>query len=122
MLFDLYTDKMLTKVPFPNDYKRWASRLTKVEMDAIKEAINAKIEGHDFSTSSWMPGKYDWTGTVFQPMYEKATRHNPVAAAKFLGLIVWTVFMERPERWRSDHFDLNGVAGRTYFLSAAERT
>ena len=112
---------MLTKVPFPKDYKRWADRLSTEELAAIKLAINAKIDGHDFSTASWIPGKSDWTGTVFQPMYEKATRHDPVAAAKFLGLIVWTVFMERPERWRSDHFDLNGVAGRTYFLSASDK-
>jgi hypothetical protein len=63
-----------------------------------------------------MPGS-NWGGTVFQPIYEKAARRDFNASARCFGLMVWEVFMERPERWSSGRFEKNGepIGSRTYF-------
>ena len=63
-----------------------------------------------------MPG-HDWTGTVFEPIYFKAARSSYEQSAKCFGLMVWEVFMERPERWASGKFEKDGepIGSRTYF-------
>ena len=74
------------------------------------------IEGTEIQTAGWMPGK-DWTGTPFQPIYEKAARYSEEAAARCFGLMVWEVFMERDEKWTSGRFEKDGepIGSRTYF-------
>jgi hypothetical protein len=116
MLVDLMSEKPITRVPYAGDYQRYLSRMTPTEIDAIRDALNAKIDGTEIQTSSWMPGA-DWTGTPYQAIYEKAARFNEELAAKCFGLMVWDVFMRRPERWTSGRFEKDGepISGRTYF-------
>jgi hypothetical protein len=63
-----------------------------------------------------MPGS-NWEGTPFQAIFEKAARRDRAAAARCFGLMVWEVFMERPERWTSGRFEKDGeeIGSRTYF-------
>jgi hypothetical protein len=51
------------------------------------------------------------------PIYEKAARQNPDLAGRLFGLMVWVVFMERPERWITGRFEKDGepIGSRTYF-------
>lgn len=108
--------KPVTRVPYDDDYRRCMSRMTGAEIAAIKAALNAMVEGTEIQTAGWMPGK-DWSGTPFDPIYAKAARCNEDVAARCFGLVVWEVFMERPERWTSGRFEKDGepIGSRTYF-------
>ena len=110
------TGARIKSVPYQTDYRLFLSRLTAGEIASIKEALNAKIEGSEIETAGWMPGS-NWEGTPYQAIYEKAARRDETAAARCFGLMVWEVFMERPERWTSGRFEKDGkpIGSRTYF-------
>jgi hypothetical protein len=80
--------------------------------------INRRIDaaGGKIVTAGWLPGS-DWRGSPFQLVYEKAARQDYGLAARLFGLAVWKVVMDRPERWASGRFELNGqdIGSRTYF-------
>ena len=115
MLFDL-DGARVTGVPYQSDYRTYMARMTTGEIAAIKKALNEMIDGTEINTAGWMPGA-DWSGTPFDPIYQKAARKNPNAAARCFGLMVWEVFMERPEQWFSGRFEKDGqpLSSRTYF-------
>ncbi len=116
MLYSIDSDVSIKDIPHRRDYDIWRSRITKQEYDAIFNELNRRIETNEVHTSSWIPGA-DWSGTVFQPIYEKACRRNVDAAAKFFGLILWEVMMHRPEKWSFGRYEKDGVPieGLTYF-------
>jgi len=121
MLYSIDTSQKITSIPHENEYKICLSRLSQDELEAIKDALNTMIDediakGTDIQTSSWMPGS-DWENTPFQMIYEKAAKLDTVLSAKFFGLLVWVVFMERPEIWSFGRFEKDGqpIAGLTYF-------
>ncbi len=116
MLVDLMTGTTIISVPYAHEYQTFLSRMTAVEIHAIEDALNAKIDADRIHTAGWMPGS-DWTGTPFQAIYEKAARRSFEAAARCFGLIVWDVFMKRPEKWTSGRFEKDGeqIGSRTYF-------
>lgn len=116
MLIDMMTGKTVTTVPYASDYRRFMSRLSHEDITQIKQALNEMIEGTEIQTAGWMPGAV-WRGTPFQAIYEKAARHDVAAAARCFGLMVWEVFMERPEVWTSGRFEKDGeeIGSRTYF-------
>jgi len=121
MLVDFYSHKPITGSWFPAQFQAWKARLTVAEQTAIMAEINRlidanKAQGRAIATTSWMPGA-DWRATPFQPIYDKATRMNPIQAAQCFGLFVQEVFLNRPETWTSEHLEKDGVpiAGRTYF-------
>jgi hypothetical protein len=116
MLEDMMSGARITSVPYQTDYRLFLSRLTASEISSIKEALNSKIEGSEIETAGWMPGS-NWEGTPYQAIYEKAARRDEKAAARCFGLMVWEVFMERPERWTSGRFEKDGepIGSRTYF-------
>lgn len=116
MLIDMMSGSVVSHVPYAKDYGLYMSRMTSAEIDAIKRALNEKINGTEIQTSGWMPGK-DWSNTPFQPIYEKAARFSVEAAARCFGLMVWEVFMERAEKWTSGRFEKDGepIGSRTYF-------
>lgn len=116
MLVDLTNGRTITSVPYQSEYRTYLARMTAGEIDAIKAALNQMIDGDEIHTAGWMPGN-DWGGTPFQAIYEKAARHSFDASAKCFGLMVWDVFMERPEKWTSGRFEKDGVdiGSRTYF-------
>jgi hypothetical protein len=115
-LFDLESRQQVTRIPYRSTYDLLRRRLTREEFDAIWDTLNAKINGDEIHTAGWMPGS-DWNGTVYQPIYEKAARQNPDLAGRLFGLMVWVVFMERPERWITGRFEKDGepIGSRTYF-------
>lgn len=116
MLIDMMTGKPITQVSYAEDYQTFMSRMTAAEIAAIRGALDTMIQGTEIQTAGWMPGA-DWTGTPFQPIYEKAARFDEAAAARCFGLMVWEVFMQRPEVWTSGRFEKDGeeIGSRTYF-------
>lgn len=118
MLVDLMTGDEITSVPRPRvvDWKLIQDRLSQAELEAIMTTLNGMIDGTEIQTAGWMPGN-DWTGTVFEPIFEKAAARNYELAGKHFGLIVWMTFKERPDRWASGKFEKGGVPipSRTYF-------
>ncbi len=118
MLVDLMSGKPILTVPYSNVYQQFLSRLAGEEISAIKAKLNEMIDGDEIHTAGWMPGD-DWRNTPFQPIYEKAARGSFESAAKCFGLMVWEIFMERPETWTSGRFEKDGepIGSRTYFRS-----
>lgn len=116
MLYSIDTGKIIKKIPYFQDYKKWRNRLTDAEYTAIYEELRSHILGSEIETSSWIPGS-DWTGTVYQPIYDKACDQDVNTSAKFFGLIVWHVFMEHDEWWSFGRFQLGNIPidGLTYF-------
>jgi hypothetical protein len=116
MLYSIESKSEITSIPHAQDYTQWRSRLTDAEYAAIVAELDSRIEGTEVQTSSWIPGA-DWTGTVFQPIYEKACRRDEDAAARFFGLIVWDVFMQHDDWWAFGRYEKDGIPirGLTYF-------
>ena len=116
MLVDMMSGAAITRIPYEQEYRNFMSQMTAGEITAAKARLDEMIEGTEIQTAGWMPGK-DWTDTPFQPIYEKAARHSEEAAARCFGLMVWEVFMERPEKWTSGRFEKDGepIGSRTYF-------
>jgi hypothetical protein len=116
MLIDLMSGKEITRVPYEGEFRVFMSRMSATDIAAIKAELNALIEGTEIQTAGWMPGS-NWGGTAYQPIYEKTARRDYGASDRCFGLMVWEVFMERPERWSSGRFEKNGepIGSRTYF-------
>lgn len=116
MLVDMMSGKPIGKMPFADQYRRYMAAMTPEEIRAIKDRLNEMIDGTEIQTAGWMPGS-DWTGTVFEPIYFKAANQSYTESAKCFGLMVWEVFMERPEVWTSGRFEKDGepIGCRTYF-------
>lgn len=115
MLYDVNSGKEITKIPHRKDYDRWRKNITDQDFQNIFDELNNRIDQEEIHTSSWIPGK-DWTNTPFQPIYE-ACNHDIQNSAKFFGLILWLVMLERPEYWSFGHYKKGGVQieGLTYF-------
>lgn len=116
MLFEMMSGKRISHVPYGGEYRRYLAAMEPEEIAAIKTRLNEMIDGTEIQTAGWMPGS-NWSGTVFEPIYFKAANQSYSASAKCFGLMVWEVFMERPEHWFSGRFEKDGepIGSRTYF-------
>ena len=118
----LYTvdRELIEYIPHVADYERWRRRLSDLEYEAIFQELNERVNEHmqrnGVVTSSWIPGA-DWTGTVFQPIYENACNYDADQAALCFGLILWDVMMQREEAWSFGRYEKDGIEirGLTYF-------
>lgn len=82
-------------------------QIRKEEYQVIIDELNRRIdENPEVHTAGWIPG-HNWDGTVFYPIY-LACNKDKIAAAKFFGIIVFAVFMDRPERWSLGRYTVNG--------------
>jgi len=116
MIYSPDTRSYLTDIPHRREYDIWRARITDLEYSAIMAALNERIEGDEIVTSSWIPGS-DWTGTVYEPIYEKACRMNEDHAAKFFGLLLWEVVLNHEDVWSFGRYQKDGlqIEGMTYF-------
>src|SRR5215467_6965803 len=100
MLYSVPDMKCLDYVPHASEYQGWRRRLDRFDPDAygrIYDELDHRFSTREVDTSSWIPGA-DWTGTVFNPIYEACARDQN-AAALFFGLLVWQVVMDRGDCW-----------------------
>ena len=114
MLEDL-GGKPINSIPRQDTYAL-IDRMSANEMAAIRAELNSRIDSDEIHTAGWMPGD-DWTNTPFEPIYEIAAQRNYELAGWIFGLIVWAVFMDRPETWVTGRFEKDGesIGSRTYF-------
>lgn len=115
MLYDISKDKVIDRIPHQSKYSFWKSRLSNEDYEKIFEELNNRIDEDEVHTSSWIPGS-DWSESVFNPIYITCD-NNEDDAAKFFGLILWEVMLNRPEVWSFGRYNLNGIPieGLTYF-------
>jgi hypothetical protein len=116
MIIDIDRGTPITRIPHAGEYRAWKSRLSEDQYQAIVDKLNHLVDGDEVHTSSWIPGA-EWGGTVYLPIYEVACGRDEVMAARFFGLILWVVMMEREEEWACGRFEKDGVPirGLTYF-------
>lgn len=116
MLYSVDVGSYVDYVPRIKEYDAWRSRLPPGDFQAIWDDLYGRISGSEIQTSSWIPGA-DWSGTVFQPIYDKACDQDPVASAKFFGLILWDVVRNHENTWGFGCYKLGDVPieGMTYF-------
>lgn len=117
MLYWFESFTRVTKMPFEADYVRYMAAMSHAEVKAIRDTLNGMIDGDEIHTAGWMPGS-DWSGTVFSPIYHKAANCSYELSAKIFGLMVFKVFLDRPEQWVTGRFEKDGkeIKSRTYFL------
>jgi hypothetical protein len=118
MLFSVPDVKRIDKVPHPVDYAAWRTSLDRVDpqaFDRIHDELDNRFSEREIDTSSWIPGS-DWRDTPFQPIYD-ACGEDENSAAKFFGLLVWQVVMDRADCWSFGRYELDSVPikGMTYF-------
>jgi hypothetical protein len=118
MLYSIPEMKRIRDVPHRNDYDHWCAQLNRIDPQAFQQISNeldSRFDGRDVDTSSWIPGA-DWSGTIFQPIYE-ACGQDEVSAGLFFGLIVWQVVVDRGDCWSFGRYEKDGVPirGMTYF-------
>lgn len=115
MLYSIDKSKYVTMLPHKNDFIIWKSKLSINDYDAIIDELNNRIDSDEIHTAGWMPGS-NWMGTVFEPLYH-ACGKNVIVAAKFFGIIVFKVVMDRSDYWGFGKYEKNGVpiGSMTYF-------
>lgn len=116
MLWDVDKNTEVRAIPHRSEYQRWISRLTPVQIQAIRNEIVARIDGDEIATAGWIPGA-DWSGTPFYPIYDVACGRDEDAAAKCFGIMVWETFMQHEDRWGFGRYNLNNlpISSMTYF-------
>lgn len=117
MLFSIDSGKYVTSVPHKGDFDRWMANLSEDDLEKIETELNSKIDQSDINTAGWIPG-HDWTGTVYQPIYE-ACNKNVTQAGMFFGLILFNLLMNRPDKvWSFGRFEKDGrqISSMTYFV------
>lgn len=116
MIYSIDSRAYVRDIPHQREYDIWRARIRDQEYLAIMAALNARIEGDEIVTSSWIPGS-DWIGTVYQPIYSKSCRMNGDHAAKFFGLLLWEVMLNHEDVWSFGRYEKDGlpIEGMTYF-------
>lgn len=117
MLYSIDTGKYVTRVPHKADFDKWMKNLSEDDYKKIEAELNQKIDQSDINTAGWLPG-HDWTGTVYEPIYEACGR-NVSQSGLFFGLIVFNLLMEREDKvWGFGRFEKDGkqIASMTYFV------
>jgi hypothetical protein len=116
MLYDI-SGKQQHQIPHHDDYQRWRALLSDLDHMAIIYHLHEMMDHEDVFNSSFIPGS-DWTGTVFQPIYETACKKSWEQSRLFFGLLVWEAVMRHESDWCFLSRDSNeslGVLGKTYF-------
>lgn len=109
-------ERPLTHIPHEQEYRRWRSRLSDDEYDAIETEIVERIGSREVVTSSWVPGN-KWEGTPFEPIVSKACEHDVAASGLCFGLFFWVCMQKHPAKWLFERYQLDGIGkrGLTYF-------
>lgn len=111
MLYNL-NRKIIHKIPHGTDYNRWRDRLSNDNYHAIMNKLEEILNSDNVLVSSYIPGN-DWTGTVFDPIYNEACNRNIRHSALFFGLLMWEAVMKHPDNW--SFIKSGNVQGLTYF-------
>lgn len=101
-------------IPHHQDYDRWCQRLSEDQIQDIMEELEKVLNQGEVHVSSFVPGS-DWTGTVYQPIYEIACDEDERQAAFFFGILMWVAVMNHPETWSFLKYKEDNIQGMTHF-------
>ncbi len=84
-------------------YDNCTSRLTDTEYVAMTDELNNIVQKNiddksEIIVAGFIPGS-DWSQTVWDPIYTKACGKDEELSAKFFGLLVCQVLIDRKETW-----------------------
>ncbi len=96
MLYSIDSKQYIRDIPHKQFYDTCRARLSDAQYDAIFDALDQRVNTNEIHTSSWIPGA-NWIGTVYQPIYDTACHFDEGSAARFFGLVLWHVMLQRPE-------------------------
>jgi hypothetical protein len=108
----------ITHQPHEKEFRQWRRNLTPDDFQNVCTALNQYVDTEgkgEIATSSWIPGA-DWIGTPYEPIYH-AVGDSWEMARYFFGMIVWHVFLNRPETFSFGRYPRNPgeIIGWTYF-------
>src|SRR5208282_4689568 len=99
--------KEITKIPHESDfYAPCRAHLSPEQFKTMYDELFARIDpnAREVYTSSWIPG-HNWVGTPFQPIFDVACGMSVEASAKFFGILLWQVIIDRPEAWSFGRYE-----------------
>jgi len=64
----------------------------------LNELIEKKIEKKGVVVAGFLPGS-NWSGTAWEAIYLNGCKYDEECSAKFFGLLVCQVLIDRPETW-----------------------
>ncbi len=117
MLYSVDSRKYVKSVPHAKEFNKWMANLSEEDFKKIEDALNEKFDESEINTAGWIPG-HDWTGTVYEPVYEACNR-NVAQAGMFFGLIVFFLLMNREDKtWGFGRYEKDGrqIESMTYFI------
>lgn len=82
-------------------YQAWCQALNRLapnHLSVILADVDRYLDDHDYLKAGFIPGRADWDGTIYQPLYE-AVAQDQLAAGFFLGLIVKNAIIDRHDGW-----------------------
>lgn len=102
------------------DYATWIGQLRTFNPNAegtiraaLNEVFNRAAAKGETVYSSAIPGK-DWTGTVYDPIYQCLQDENQ--SRLFFGLLVWDVAVHRDDNWYFKPKDKDEAEAGTYYF------
>jgi len=116
MIYSLDTRSYIKDMQNSREYDIWRARISDEEYSGIISALKDGIEAYGIITSSWIPSS-DWSGTVYEPIYERVCRGNEDHAARFFSLLLWEVILNHEDVWSFGCYHKDGlqIKGMTYF-------
>lgn len=110
----------VTRIPHDTANRPVINRIPQNEYNAVIEELNRRIDAvvdspEELITAGWIPGS-DWTGTVWEPIYD-AAHYDVERAGMVFGAIVFEVMMNREEDWSLGKYQVDGrdIGSTTYF-------
>ena len=108
----------VTVVPHQLLFDGWKKHLESLEIQAIEIEFDRLVRNKksgEIHTASWLPaeicplGHYDWDGSPFMKIWDKACERDRARTCWCFGLFLWEHMMKRPEAWHFKTFDLDHV-------------
>lgn len=82
MLYSVDSGQYVMHLPHQADYDRWRQNILDKEYQDIENALRARINQSEINTAGCIHG-HDWTGTVYEPIYEACGKNVTQAGAIF---------------------------------------
>lgn len=108
----------ITTIPHQLLFNGWKSRLERLELQAIEVEFDRLVRNKkagEISTANWLPaeicplGRYDWDGSPFMKIWDKACERDRARTCWCFGLMLWEHMIGRTEDWYFKTADLDNA-------------
>lgn len=120
MLYEMIEVSKMDPNIHKTEWKRWSSKLTSEQIEAIEGFLNTFIEyflqdGSQVLNTSNFLNRKSWENTPLQAIYDHACDQDWEASALCYGLFFWRVMCKREEAWSFGRYANLSLKGMTYF-------